>query len=127
MCDKIVLWFTAKMFGLMLAVFLCFPQRYRMSHNNGIGAKGKLKVVDNPSFPKHDFFAPGKEYPVRIRHASATFLDDAMNCIRSISIKFSHHHFKSPFDIEMNTGQTSLFWSAVSFEVWKAEKRKVGR
>jgi arachidonate 5-lipoxygenase len=113
--DKLVLWLYAKAFGLMLALFLCFPKRQRMSHNNGIAATGAFRVVDDPTFPEHEFFSAGREFPVRIRHASATFLDDAMNCIRSLSIKLSHHHFKSPFDIEMNTGETSLFWSAVSF------------
>ena len=113
--DKIILWFYAKSFALMLALFLSFPKRQRMSHNNGIAGEGWLKIVDNPEFPEHPFFEKGKQFPVRIRHASATFLDDAMNCIRSISIKFSHHHWKSPFDIEMNTGSISLFWSAVSF------------
>lgn len=86
-----------------------------MSHDNGIGGLGKLTIVDNPKFPDHDFFSPGRVFPTRIRHASATFLDDAMNCIRSMSLKFSDQHFKSPFDIEMNTGEISLFWSAWSF------------
>jgi len=113
--DKLVLWLYARFFGLMLALFLCFPHRKRMSHDNGIAATGKLRIVDDPEFPANDFFTPGREFPVRIRHASATFLDDAMNCIRSLSIKLSDHHIKSPFDIEMNTGETSLFWSAVSF------------
>lgn len=113
--DYIILFFVARLFGLMLALFLSIPKRQRMSHNNGIGAQGWLSVVDNPRIPPNKFFAPGKRYPVRIRHASATFLDDAMNCIRSISIKFSHEKFKSPFDIEMNTGEVSLFWSALSF------------
>lgn len=113
--DRAVLWIYARFFGLMLAAFLCFPKRQRMSHNNGIGARGKFRLVDDPQFPGHDFFAPGREFPVRIRHASATFLDDAMNCIRSMSIKLSDERFRSPFDIEMNTGETSLFWSAVSF------------
>ncbi len=113
--DKCILFFTARFFGLGLALFLSFPHRNRMSHDNGIGGLGWLKIVNNPLFPPHDFFAPGRRFPVRIRHASATFLDDGMNCIRSISIKFSHHHFKSPFDIECNTSNLNLFWSAVSF------------
>jgi arachidonate 5-lipoxygenase len=113
--DKAVLWLYAKVFALGLAVFLSFPKRQRMSHNNGIAASGTLRIVDDPHFPAHAFFSPGKVYPCRIRHASATFLDDAMNCIRSISIKFSDHHLRSPFDIEMNSGAVSLFWSAVSF------------
>lgn len=113
--DKIILWLVAKLFGLGLAVVLGLMSRERMSHNNGIAAQGTLRIVANPQFPEHPFFLAGKQYPVRIRHASATFYDDAMNCIRSMSIKFSHHYFKSPFDIEMNTGETSLFWSAASF------------
>jgi hypothetical protein len=113
--DKFVLWITSAGFGLALAIFLSFPKRYRMSHNNGIAGKGKARIVDHPEFPAHDFFEPGREFPCRVRHASATFLDDAMNCIRSFSIKFSDHHWKSPFDIEMNTGVINLFWSAVSF------------
>ena len=113
--DKIVLWLVARLFGLALAVVLGLMYRQRMSHNNGIAAKGTLRIVDNPQFPEHAFFAAGKKYPARIRHATATFYDDAVNGIRSMSIKFSDHHFKSPFDIEMNTGETSLFWSAASF------------
>jgi len=113
--DKFVLWLTAKFFAIMIAVLISFKGRARMSHNNGIAGDGELKIVDDPQFPEHDFFEAGRTFPVRIRHASATFLDDAMNCIRSCSIKFSHEQFKSPFDMEMNTGEFSLFWSAASF------------
>lgn len=113
--DKIILWLVARLFGLALAVGMGLMLRQRMSHNNGIAAKGALHIVDNPQFPEHAFFAAGKQYPACIRHATATFYDDAVSGIRSMSIKFSHHHFKSPFDIEMNSGETSLFWSAASF------------
>lgn len=113
--DKLVLWFNAKFFALMIGIFLSFGKRQRMSHNNGIAGKGWFRVVDDPEFPEHDFFTPGASFPITARHASATFLDDAMNCIRSISIKLSHEPFKSPFDLEMNSGEVSLFWSAASF------------
>src|SRR6478609_5933709 len=85
---KFILWITSVGLGWGLALFLSFPHRYRMSHNNGIGARGRVKIVDHPEFPPHDFFEPGRVFPCRIRLASATFLDDAMNCIRSFSIKF---------------------------------------
>ncbi len=125
--DKSVLWLYCKAFGLMLALFLCLPNRKRMSHDNGIAATGTVRIVDDPSFPEHEFFEPGRVFDVRIRHASATFLDDAMNCIRSMSIKFADTEFESPFDIEMNTGQTSLFWSAVSFlKFAKMRREKYG-
>ena len=125
--DKTVLWFTARFFGLALALFLSFPKRERMSHNNGVAGAGSIRIVDNPEFPAHDFFEPGRVFPARVRHACATFLDDAMNCIRSISIKFSDHYLHSPLDIEMNSGEVSLFWSAASFlKFAKLRKEKWG-
>lgn len=125
--DMFVLWFIAKVFGLMLALFMGLMSRQRMSHNNGIAAEGFLNIVDDPDFPEHQFFKPGRRFPLRIRHATATFYDDAMNGIRSMSIKFSHEHFDSPFDIEMNTGATSLFWSAASFlQFARLRKEKYG-
>lgn len=127
MIDRMILWIYAKFFALMIGIFLSFFSRQRMSHNNGIAGLGWLWIVDNPDIPDHDFFEKGRKFPVRIRHASATFLDDAMNCIRSVSLKFSHERFKSPFDIEMNTGQRSLFWSAASFlKFGKDRKEKWG-
>ncbi|GAA4466414.1 hypothetical protein GCM10023189_48430 [Nibrella saemangeumensis] len=122
--DKTILWFTARMFGLGLAVFLSFPKRERMSHNNGVAGSGTVRIVDDPEFPDHEFFEAGRIFPVRVRHACATFLDDAMNCIRSMSIKFSDHRFRSPFDIEMNTGEYSLFWSAKSFLKFAALRKE---
>ncbi len=32
--------------------------RRRFTHQNGIAAVGKLRIVDNPQFPDHDFFRP---------------------------------------------------------------------
>ncbi|MDE3252395.1 MAG: hypothetical protein KGO92_06285 [Bacteroidota bacterium] len=113
--DKLILWLTSKFFALGLALVLSFPKRYRMSHNNGIAGKGKLRIVDNPQFPEHDFFVPGRVFDARIRHAMATFLDDAMKGIRSCSIKFADTQWESPMDLECNTGEINLFWSAASF------------
>ncbi|MFY8000495.1 MAG: hypothetical protein ACOVSW_18020 [Candidatus Kapaibacteriota bacterium] len=121
--DKIILYTLSKLFSWLIALFLSFPSRQRMSHNNGIAAEGSLRIVDNPEFPPNDFFAPGTVFPLRIRHASASFLDDATSNIRSISIKLSHERFKSPFDIELNTGRYSLFWSVRSF-IHFANRRK---
>ncbi|HUM45374.1 MAG TPA: hypothetical protein PLD84_00505 [Chitinophagales bacterium] len=122
--DKFTLWLTSRMFSLGLALVLAFPKRYRMSHNNGIAARGKVRIVDHPEFPPHDFFEPGKEFPCRLRHAMATFLDDAMNGIRSCSIKFSDHYWDSPFDLECNTGAINLFWSASSFLKFAALRKQ---
>jgi catalase len=125
--DRAFLWVFSQGFSWIIVLTLSLTKRKRMSHDNGIAGSGKLTIVENPKFPAHEFFAPGKVFPARIRHASATFLDDAMNCIRSISIKFNDHHFKSPFDIEMNTGEISLFWSAYSFlQFAKLRREKYG-
>ena len=113
--DRTILWIYAKFFGIMLAIFLCFPKRQRMSHNNGIAAKGTFKVVPDPKFPPHEFFSPNRVFPLRIRHATSTFLDDAINCIRSLSLKLADVQFVIPFDLQMNTGDISLFWSVTSF------------
>ena len=113
--NKLLLYIYSKLFATAIALFLSLPKQERMSHNNGIAGRGKLKIVEDPKFPDHEFFVPGKEFPIRVRHASATFLDDAMNCIRSVAIKFSDNRFESPFDLQMNTGEQSLFWSAASF------------
>ena len=40
-----------------------------MSHWHGVAARGTLRIVDDPAFPDHDFFRPGREFPCRLRHA----------------------------------------------------------
>jgi catalase len=113
--DSCVLWLFSRFFTMLIALFLSLPKRNRMSHDNGIAGTGKARILSNPLIPENDFFVPGREFPLRVRQATATFLDDAVNDIRAISIKFSDHNFDSPFDMELNTGETSLFWNAASF------------
>ncbi|THH39244.1 catalase family protein [Neolewinella litorea] len=113
--DYSLMWVTCKVFGLAVAIFASLMIKRRMSHDNGIAATGTVRILDNPNIPLHRFFLPDRTFPCRIRHATATFLDDAVKGIRSMSIKFSDHHLESPFDLQMNTGEKSLFWSAASF------------
>ena len=122
--DKVRLWLLVKIFGLAIAINMGLRSRERMSHNNGIGAKGKFTIDPDPEIPLHPFFERGKVLPCQIRHAAATFYDDAMNAIRSIAIKFSDQQFKSPFDIEMNTGSISLFWNAISFKEFALHRKQ---
>lgn len=89
--------------------------RRRMSHNNGVAGRGKLRIVTDPKFPASDFFEPGREFPCRIRHGAAGYMDDAMAQVRSGSLKFADSRFKSPFDLQMNTGRHCFFWNAASF------------
>lgn len=93
----------------------CFFGRKRMSHNNGIVAKGKLTIVENPDFPEHDFFEAGKEFACRVRFATVRLYDDAAIAVRAASIKFADTDYKSPLDIEMNTGVNTIFWNVYIF------------
>lgn len=113
--DKVQLIFTAHAFGLAIALTMGLKTRERMSHNNGIGAKGTFTFDLDPEIPSHPFLEQGKVMPCQVRHAMATFYDDAMSAIRSLSIKLSDHYYKSPFDMNLNTGSISLFWNAASF------------
>ncbi|NJB87386.1 arachidonate 5-lipoxygenase [Lewinella marina] len=125
--DFAVLWVVAKVFAFSVALFASLMLKRRMSHDNGIAARGTVRILDNPAIPLHRFFLPERTFPCRIRHATATFLDDAVKGIRSMSIKFSDDHLESPFDLQMNTGERSLFWSAASFlQFARLRKQKWG-
>jgi hypothetical protein len=115
MFGRIFLWLVAYGFAGVLAIVSSIFMRRRMSHNCGVLAAGKLRVVQNPNFPPHDFFTPGREMKCRIRHAPVSYDDDTVIQVRSASLKFADTDFESPLDIEMNTGKISLFWSARNF------------
>ena len=89
--------------------------KVRMSHENGILLSGRLRIVRNPQFPAHHFYEPGRPFDCRLRHAAASFKDDAKLVVRSASIKFADARTKSPMDILMNSGEVPLFWSARTF------------
>jgi catalase len=113
--DRVVLFFMS--WGAVALIgWRSFRSRLRMSHKNGILAAGRVRVVDHPSFPDHDFFRPGAEFPCRLRHASISYLDDAMLVVRAASLKFADGLDASPLDLLMNNGQTSFFWDVVSFQ-----------
>ena len=112
---RIMLWIYTKAFTYALTIVGSIFMREKMSHNNGIAAVGSIRFVDKPEFPLHPFFEPGKTLPCRVRHAAASFMDDAMRVVRSMSIKMADTSKKSPMDIELNTGETALFWSIASF------------
>jgi arachidonate 5-lipoxygenase len=108
------LWFWARFFILLVALG-AGSRRRRMSHNNGIAGRGTIRIVDRPEFPPTDFFEPGREFPCRLRHASVAYMDDAMRAVRSATLKFADSDFRSPLDIQMNTGDYCFFWNARSF------------
>jgi arachidonate 5-lipoxygenase len=87
----------------------------RATHLRGIGLRGTLRVVRKPGFPAHDFFQAGREFRCRMRHANASFYDDASVQVRAWSLKFADSDFSSPFDLLMNMGVMQAFWSLRSF------------
>ena len=88
----------------------------RATHTVGTGGLGVVKIVENPKFPAHDFFQPGRQFPVRLRHANLKYIDDAGADARSFSIKFADSDSDSPLDIVMNTGEANIFWDVASLE-----------
>lgn len=114
MWDKLVLWLTGKSFIFLIALG-AGTRRRRMSHNQGTAGRGTLRIVENPEFPATEFFEPGAEFSCRLRHGCVSFLDDCVNEVRSATIKFADTDFKSPLDIQMNTGEHCFFWTARTF------------
>ena len=102
--------------GMVSAIIASsFFKRRRMSHENGVTCRGTVRIVDDPTFPPHRFFRPGRTFDCRVRHATVLFKDDAKMTVRGASIKFADDRFDSPFDMLMNTGEVGLFWNARTF------------
>ena len=111
---KFELWIISHLFVLGVALDGLF-RGYRMSHNQGVCASGKLRIVENPQFPENDFFKPGRAFDCRMRFASASFEDEGMPQVRGFSLKFANTQYKAPYDLQMNTGERTLFWSTANF------------
>lgn len=124
--DHLMLWFTSVSFAWFVALFISFGMRQRMSHNKGVAARGRIRIPEDPGFPDHDFLVPGRSFECRIRHASVSFFDDGMMQVRSISIKFSDTRYRSPWDLELNTGPKSIFWTAANFIQFVMNRREKG-
>lgn len=88
---------------------------HRATHMQGVGARGTITIVDRSEFPEHEFFRAGRQFPCRLRHANASFYDDASSQVRAASLKFADSRFASPLDILMNTGVIQAFWNFESF------------
>lgn len=108
--QRSLLWKAELMFGLK-----ALATGRRATHMRGLGLKGVIRVVRNPQFPRHDFFQAGREFSCRMRHANASFYDDASSQVRACSLKFADSDFASPLDIVMNTGVIQAFWNFRSF------------
>ena len=125
-------WAWAQLVGLRalcvsLIALNSFFTRTRMSHENGILSRGRIRIVDNPDIPENDFFISGREFPCRLRHASVSLMDDAGLFVRGASLKFADEDVKSPLDLLMNGGATAPFWNMSTFAQFMYSKIRGGR
>ena len=103
---------------------LAVLSRRRATHGAGVGARGTVRIVDDPQFPRHDFFVAGRTFPLTMRHANVQTDDDAGLDVRGAAVKFSDHEAESPFDLPMNTGNASIFndlnnfWHLIRAEIF---------
>ncbi len=104
-----------------------FVTRTRMSHENGIVARGRIRIVDDLAIPQNDFFVPGREFSCRLRHASVSLMDDAGLFVRGASLKFADADVKSPLDLLMNGGTAAPFWNMYTFAQFMYAKIRGGR
>ena len=101
--------------------------RRRMSHENGLVVRGQVRILDAADLPPNGFFVPGKVFPCRLRHASVSFLDDAALVVRGASVKFADEAVESPFDMLMNTGNSTPFWNMDTFFQFTLARIRGGR
>ncbi len=95
----------------------------RGTHLPGVAARGELTITTSPEFPAHPFFRPGRVFRCRLRHANASFIDDAGSVVRGAALKFADERVNSPLDLPMNTGALAAFWSLESF--WSFAKARL--
>jgi hypothetical protein len=99
-----------------------------MSHENGIVARGRIRVVDDLApIPENDFFRPGREFSCRLRHASVSLMDDAGLFVRGASLKFADADIESPLDLLMNGGTAAPFWNMYTFAQFMYARMRGGR
>lgn len=94
----------------------------RATHTYGAGARGILRIIAPDGFPASNFFKPGTEYPVIVRHSRpGGQSDDRTRDGSATSIKFfapgGNADASEPGinDIMMNTGRVLFVNSARSF------------
>lgn len=124
--DKIVLFFFTIAVGLLFALGAA-KKKARSTHKYGVGGAGQLTIVEDPAFPEHEFFQAGRTFPVRLRHGTVSFKDDAAMDIRSASIKFLDNQSETALDLIMNTGPRTFlnainFWQFTMASIWGKEE-----
>lgn len=104
-------------------------RRGRATHTVGIMAAGTLRISDRPGSGIIPLFAPGKRYPVTLRHASFKgFQDDAVRDGRSASLRVLLSDERDEegrlrvdegtFDLILTSGRTFVLHDARIFHRW---------
>lgn len=87
----------------------------RATHPVGVGAEGIATIVSNPKIPDNEFFAPGRSFPVCLRHSTSHSIDDVDIDICGGCLRFAgSDDMESPCDLVLGTGPTTPLWSAQS-------------
>ncbi len=112
--NKPILWMLTFVIIFLVTLSSLFSRR-RMSHENGLTATGRIRILDELEIPPNEFFQPGREFECRLRHATVSFDDDCRLAARSASLKFTDADHAAPLDLKMNTGTAGPFSSARDF------------
>lgn len=98
----------------------------RSTHMPGVGASGKITILENPDLPETDFFKPGTTFPCRLRHSNAAFIDDCGIVPRGASLKFINEASGGPMDLIFNSGlYGEIFFDAKNFWDFSMSRLKV--
>jgi arachidonate 5-lipoxygenase len=118
MIEKLKLHLLTVVLGLLFCL-AALAKRGRSTHAWGVAGAGKLKVVDHPEFPEHDFFQAGRVFPVRLRHGTVSFPDDATLDLRGAAIKLADSEYATPLDLVLNSGIGTFMhaWSVWQFSL----------
>ncbi|HEX5760028.1 MAG TPA: hypothetical protein VF121_12625 [Thermoanaerobaculia bacterium] len=105
-----------------LTVLFCLAalaKRGRSTHAWGVAGAGTLRVVDDPRFPAHELFRPGRVFPVRLRHGTVSFRDDATLDLRGAALKLLDDRGETLLDLVMNSGLGTFMhaWSVWQFSL----------
>lgn len=89
----------------------------RITHTFGVVGHGTAVVVEDPTFPSNDLFQSGKSWPVYLRHANISPLeDDAALNARGAALRFlkTADSDAPDLDLLMNTGKIAPIYNAIT-------------
>jgi catalase len=126
-------WLVKTFYLLLFELFFAlatFVKSGRATHTRGVVALGKLRVVDQPTFPANGFFTPSRELSVVARHANVSFDDGAAMDIRGCALGFSEGsgaESKRVLDLIMNSGPVTFSTAKVFWRFARASAPRRGR